>query len=928
MNRNGRWLLGVLAAGVALSIWGFERLATAQRDDATKAAKGEAAGTAKQPAKKAGPAKKAAAGQANKPGTKKAAKPVDDHPVADDPNKAPVKPTGPWLSSGDSYDDFCSVAEKADGTLYAAYLAYYDGHDQIRVHKRLGTGAAKDATKNGSEKNDADQIVRWSTRTHMPLVEAVPDIWMPQLAVDANDLLWVIWSEQVGRTEKKSGNWDLYARALEDDGKRWGPIIRLTTDPKPDINHHVCVDSKGVIHVVWQGHPDNNGDVMLCRYDGKQWSKPLTVTSGSGADWYPQIAVDREGTEWIVFDSYRNGDYDIFLTSVRGNKPGDVIPIATSKYYEAHPTIACSADGKVWLAWEQGGWLWGKDQGHWLRAYSKDIGTALGTVRNVKVAVYDGGSLKAAPAPPVPEEELPATAANPKAKRQAGGTAMATLAAGADGRVWLGYRLHKRGQTAQKGRFKTYWTQNVTHMTADGWAKPTEMQLSAGRISVFSRLLPCKQDGSLHVAYSGDMRTPADYHQPIQDRAFATTLPQPDARVGVPALSSYEAPEPPDAASEFDVAGEVADLKAIRGDRRTIDGVEHRIVRGDLHRHTELSWDVGPGNDGSYLDFYRYMIDVAAMDFGSLTDHQGGGQYAYHWWLTQKSADMYYLPPRFVPLYGYERSVKFPDGHRNVFHAYRGVPIFAFQLKLTQQGTFPGVASGDVVENDTKLLYEFLRKTGGLAISHTTATDTMGTDWRDNDPEVEPVVEIYQGARNSSEVVGGPRVHPIDKEPADKAPGGYQEAGMVWNALGKGYRLGTTSSSDHGSTHISYSLVYTPKNDRQEIIDSIRKRQTYGATDNLIVAFEADGHFMGQEYTTNKPPALKLKVHGTAKIDRIDLIRNAQYIYASSPGKRDVEVTYTDMEPKTGTNYYYFRLVQEGGEVAWASPIWVNFEGQ
>ena len=29
--------------------------------------------------------------------------------------------------------------------------------------------------------------------------------------------------------------------------------------------------------------------------------------------------------------------------------------------------------------------------------------------------------------------------------------------------------------------------------------------------------------------------------------------------------------------------------------------------------------------DGSFLDFYRYMIDVAEMDFGALTDHQGGG---------------------------------------------------------------------------------------------------------------------------------------------------------------------------------------------------------------------------------------------------------------------------------------------------------------
>ncbi|MBI4875465.1 MAG: hypothetical protein HY822_12600 [Acidobacteria bacterium] len=47
-------------------------------------------------------------------------------------------------------------------------------------------------------------------------------------------------------------------------------------------------------------------------------------------------------------------------------------------------------------------------------------------------------------------------------------------------------------------------------------------------------------------------------------------------------------------------------------------------MRGDFHRHTELSWDGGGGNDGSLQDFFRYMIDVASMDFGAATDHQGG----------------------------------------------------------------------------------------------------------------------------------------------------------------------------------------------------------------------------------------------------------------------------------------------------------------
>ena len=62
------------------------------------------------------------------------------------------------------------------------------------------------------------------------------------------------------------------------------------------------------------------------------------------------------------------------------------------------------------------------------------------------------------------------------------------------------------------------------------------------------------------------------------------------------------------------------------------------------HRHTELSLDLRGVPDGSVLDFYRYMIDVAAMDFGLISDHQYGAEREYWWWLEEKLADHVPLP--------------------------------------------------------------------------------------------------------------------------------------------------------------------------------------------------------------------------------------------------------------------------------------------
>ena len=219
---------------------------------------------------------------------------------------------------------------------------------------------------------------------------------------------------------------------------------------------------------------------------------------------------------------------------------------------------------------------------------------------------------------------------------------------------------------------------------------------------------------------------------------------------------------------------------------------------------------------------------------------------------------------------------------------------------------------------DTQMLYRYLRRFGGLAAVHTSGTG-MGTDWRDNDPELEPWVEIYQGDRQNYEMPDGPRTNS-----ADDSIGGWRPLGFVANALAKGYRLGFQASSDHLSTHMSYANVWVSEPTREGLMAGIRKRRVYGATDNILADVRSSGHFMGEEFETDGAPRLEILLVGTAEFGRIAIIKDGRYVHSVNPGTRQVRMSWTDNALQAGdASYYYVRGEQVDGEIVWVSPMWI-----
>lgn len=810
----------------------------------------------------------------------------------------PAAPGGPNTLAGEPArltddareDDFSSLAVDSDGTVWAVWQSYSGLRDEIRV-RRYSEG-------------------RWHTFTRVPGISG--DVWRPQVAVDANHTLWVVWAQQV------AGNWDLYARPF--DGHQWLPEVRLTSDPLPDLNAQVTT-SAGDLVVIWQGFRPGvraQSDIFLKRYDhyAKQWSPDTRVSTDTANDWDPAVACDGQGNAWVAWDTYAAGNYDVYVRQVplraNGTLP-EPIKVAATDRAEMRAAVACDRANRVWIACESARPNWGKDNGYTIR--QNPPGVPLGGPRGLAVRVVENGRVRE-PAGSI-EDAMPAG--------EKGFFFTPHLLADTGGRIWMTVR-HRSNVPFRNAQGvvqqRVLWQEWLTRWEGDHWNPATVLPRSLGRQTIYSSIAAAP-DGAVWLAWTTDNRQLSDPHRPIHDEVYALfTRAAGPARE--PALREISAP-PAEDARRAGHTDEPGDLRAIREYRVRISGKTHQIVRGDLHRHTEFSWDSGGGNDGSVLDFYRYMIDVAAMDYGAITDHNAGGDFEYWWWINEKLADLFHVPSAYVPLFAYERSVVFPNGHRNIVHAYRGVPVVSFFTQPELTGSRPGIGTGAVLDNDTKLLYGEIRRTRGIAIPHTSAT-RMGTDWRDNDRELEPVVELFQGARTNYEYAGAPKSADPQRDAQHVQQAGYEPDGFVWNAWKRGYRLGVITSSDHGSTHISYAMVYTPAASRDAILDSIRKRHTYGATDNIILEFRMGDAFMGDEITVRRLPSLAIRVRGTRAVSRLDIVRNNAFLLSTEPKNSEVRLVYRDLTPSPGLSYYYVRVQQEDGQIAWSSPIWVNLK--
>ena len=121
--------------------------------------------------------------------------------------------------------------------------------------------------------------------------------------------------------------------------------------------------------------------------------------------------------------------------------------------------------------------------------------------------------------------------------------------------------------------------------------------------------------------------------------------------------------------------------------------------------------------------------------------------------------------------------------------------------------------------------------------------------------------------------------------------------------------------------------VWARRRERDAVFSSLWQRRAIGTTGvRIYLDFDVDNQPMGEIISVQTPPQqMRVRVHGTAPLAKVVVVKNNQDWHVSENPGWECVLSLNEIEmPQDRTDWYYVRVTQEDGEMAWSSPIWIE----
>lgn len=259
----------------------------------------------------------------------------------------------------------------------------------------------------------------------------------------------------------------------------------------------------------------------------------------------------------------------------------------------------------------------------------------------------------------------------------------------------------------------------------------------------------------------------------------------------------------------------------------------------------------------------------------------------------------------------------------------------------------------DLKSNNLKKIYKSHTPKELLSIPCLTMGKGHSFNFDDYNPEFERVVEIYSAWGSCETTAKKGNERPLNG--TGKKGIGEVEEGSITKALMNGCRFGfvaggmdskgsfaSMKENDQESYSAGLTAILAPEYSRDALFQALYNRSCYATTGaRILISFNIAGKPMGSEITTKSKPGLSFNRHmhgfvaGTTEIEEIVIFRNGVEFkkMTDMPDHIDLEVDDSDPIDKVSVSstlipnpyvFYYMRVKQVDGHIAWSSPIWVD----
>ncbi|MDB6081992.1 MAG: hypothetical protein JWO53_1264 [Chlamydiia bacterium] len=361
-----------------------------------------------------------------------------------------------------------------------------------------------------------------------------------------------------------------------------------------------------------------------------------------------------------------------------------------------------------------------------------------------------------------------------------------------------------------------------------------------------------------------------------------------------------------------------------------------QLFWGLLHGESER-FDSGENIDSCL----RHFRDEKSVNFYGVSPFESADETPNDLWKTvSQNVEELDEDERFATFLGFQFTGDAgAEGTRHIIYAKDQKPL----LRKKEQRS-----------NTLKKIYKLHSPKEIIAIPCLTMGKGQQYNFEDFQPEYERIVEIYNawGCSENTKEEGNKR--PI----VTTGKKGMTEAkeGSITKALLANKRFGFVAGGLDDRGHYAsffeecqkqYSpgltAVLTNQLSKSSIFEALYNRNCYATTgERIIVGLSLAGLPMGSETDSAQKPGLHVNRHlvgyiaGTTKLKLVELIRNGKVLEKFTPDSHILDFAYDDMtslqevvldakDKKPPFVFYYLRILQEDGHMAWSSPIWVDY---